>query len=664
MSGSSENQRIDKIPEDEKLPPRTSAPLFTSSSESFNPRPYLPHASSSIQRNRSVSSASSSRNVSSSSTGQQKTPRSIYDDANNVIIRSPFTDFPGAEESQEGLTYRHFQLNTNWYLHVDDFRKEGEDESSGRIVYPSCLEPGRGWCPASKKDVKEKGIKAMGDNIVKLRCTLCEKEYGGVNAKSMWRRHVLEKHRIPMANRRDETIGRGRSSSNSNVVSSNKENTFVSRDTPLAEPIQLPPPKPKKASPGLRQTSNEPHQAQSSRKSSPETDPSSSSASVPSSTIFCDSTTVNQVVDDNESYAAARHSGPILVPDDTTKTNSKVAFGISNPAGFETDEFVFEGPSSDSPTRTPGRVVKKRKMIHPWKYSSPSHPLYQSPDELNLGIPIKGITGEGLRSKYVALQASPFPGTTTTQSQLSSPVAPSPLSSKIVTGRVIGLKRPKNRERSKLPSFPQPSPLGSSYRSSIFMTYAEDTIPDLTWAATDNEGDYSLPLFTNAESVSEDSILDWFELNSPISAKKKNKGKALSSSKSSLPETPLRRASSLSVLEDLQLVKAGNDDISTLPPSLGRFDFELPGSSGSSNRRDDHPIEFGDFIESPTKLFCKTLYSAFGDDGMIAFSSSRQPPSSTTILESQKRADSPTLEGRDDPFLDDLPLAKKRRTIL
>ncbi|KAJ7879871.1 hypothetical protein B0H13DRAFT_1630555, partial [Mycena leptocephala] len=28
------------------------------------------------------------------------------------------------------------------------------------------------------------------------RCTFCAKVYTGVNAKSMWRRHVLAKHRV------------------------------------------------------------------------------------------------------------------------------------------------------------------------------------------------------------------------------------------------------------------------------------------------------------------------------------------------------------------------------------------------------------------------------------------------------------------------------------
>ncbi|PAV22790.1 hypothetical protein PNOK_0274700 [Pyrrhoderma noxium] len=112
---------------------RSTLPLFTPASESFNPRPYHPHASSSVNRNRSSSQASSSRQTLTASGSQPKAPKSIYEDTGNVIIRAPFDVFPGCESCPEGLTYRHFQENPNWYLHIDDFRKEGE----GRVL--------RGW---------------------------------------------------------------------------------------------------------------------------------------------------------------------------------------------------------------------------------------------------------------------------------------------------------------------------------------------------------------------------------------------------------------------------------------------------------------------------------------------------------------------------------------
>jgi len=40
-----------------------------------------------------------------------------------------------------------------------------------------------------------------------LRCTFCRREYHGPNAKSMWRRHVYDKHKVAMKNRREGSAG-------------------------------------------------------------------------------------------------------------------------------------------------------------------------------------------------------------------------------------------------------------------------------------------------------------------------------------------------------------------------------------------------------------------------------------------------------------------------
>ncbi|KAJ3902279.1 hypothetical protein F5879DRAFT_770282, partial [Lentinula edodes] len=77
-------------------------------------------------------------------------------------------------------------------------------EQPSLIPYPSHLEPPRGWCPAKKKDLKDLGSEGWPDGEEpRLRCTFCRCTYAGVNAKSMWRRHVFEKHKIAMSNRRD-----------------------------------------------------------------------------------------------------------------------------------------------------------------------------------------------------------------------------------------------------------------------------------------------------------------------------------------------------------------------------------------------------------------------------------------------------------------------------
>ena len=83
---------------------------------------------------------------------------------------------------------------------------------AGAVKYPTQLEPPRGWCPSKKKEGKDAW--AEGEEP-RLRCTFCRRTYAGVNAKSMWRRHVFEKHKIAMSNRRadnQERKGRGSNS--------------------------------------------------------------------------------------------------------------------------------------------------------------------------------------------------------------------------------------------------------------------------------------------------------------------------------------------------------------------------------------------------------------------------------------------------------------------
>ena len=130
-------------------------------------------------------------------------------DLDAVFIRPPFTDFPGAAAGKSTLTYNLMAANPDWFLNVEDFI------GPNALAYPTQLEPPRGWLPAKKKDAKD-GWKEGEEP--RLRCTLCRRQYSGVNAKSMWRRHVYEKHKIAMANRRetvDRPGGRGSRSSNS-----------------------------------------------------------------------------------------------------------------------------------------------------------------------------------------------------------------------------------------------------------------------------------------------------------------------------------------------------------------------------------------------------------------------------------------------------------------
>lgn len=131
-----------------------------------------------------------------------------------VFIHPPFTDFPNADLYDYHLTYNLMAKSEHneWFLDPNDFLTSDDPANPDKIRYPSQLEPPRGWCPSRKKDLQDGW---PDGEPPRLRCTFCRRTYAGVNAKSMWRRHVFEKHKIAMASRRDNTERKGRGSANS-----------------------------------------------------------------------------------------------------------------------------------------------------------------------------------------------------------------------------------------------------------------------------------------------------------------------------------------------------------------------------------------------------------------------------------------------------------------
>ena len=209
------------------------ASQFIPAEATFNPRPYQPpHAVSAPARQVSRPPPSQASNTSASSrqnSVQRNRPTQAADPSPNdpdaVFIHPPFTDFPDAHKYKDGLTYNLMAANPEWFLDPTDFIAPG-NENPDAIGYPSQLEPPRGWCP------QKKGW-AQGEEP-KLRCTFCRRFYSGANAKSMWRRHVLEKHKIAMANRRDNPTGRGGRTSNSactNCIITGCADLFLQRRT-------------------------------------------------------------------------------------------------------------------------------------------------------------------------------------------------------------------------------------------------------------------------------------------------------------------------------------------------------------------------------------------------------------------------------------------------
>ncbi|KAJ7169981.1 hypothetical protein C8R46DRAFT_220043 [Mycena filopes] len=152
-----------------------------------------------------------------------------------VFLTYPFNSFPDQDIYPEGLTYTALAENLNWFLIQEDYVSENS-QNPDAVPYPPALEPPRGWCPAKKKDLKEKGAEGWPEGEQpRLRCTFCRRTYAGVNAKSMWRRHVFEKHKIAMANRRsDIERPRGRNSNKENKQKSGKGKRDEDDESPLS----------------------------------------------------------------------------------------------------------------------------------------------------------------------------------------------------------------------------------------------------------------------------------------------------------------------------------------------------------------------------------------------------------------------------------------------
>jgi hypothetical protein len=187
-------------------------PFFQPAEESFHPLPYAPTYAATIKQppRPPPIRVPIPPGVAYAPPPMDPTP----DDPHALFIHPPFMDFPNAHlYAPEGLTYLVLAANPEWFLDPADF-KSATNDSEDALAYPAKLEPPRGWCPAKKKDLKERGAENWPEGQEpRLRCTFCRRTYAGVNAKSMWRRHVYEKHKIAMSNRRDgQERVRGRNS--------------------------------------------------------------------------------------------------------------------------------------------------------------------------------------------------------------------------------------------------------------------------------------------------------------------------------------------------------------------------------------------------------------------------------------------------------------------
>ena len=180
----------------------TQLDFFTPAATSFKPRPYSQHRTLSFTKP-TPSLRSHDRTLPTSHPFPPPAMDPQPSDPDVLFIHPPFTSFPNSHAYPDGLTYQLMAENPTWFLDPHDFVSL-DNLKPNSMPYPSYLEPPRGWCPAKKKDLKHRGSEGWPEGEEpRLRCTFCRRTYAGVNAKSMWRRHVFEKHKIAMSNRRD-----------------------------------------------------------------------------------------------------------------------------------------------------------------------------------------------------------------------------------------------------------------------------------------------------------------------------------------------------------------------------------------------------------------------------------------------------------------------------
>ncbi|KAG5648074.1 hypothetical protein DXG03_007109 [Asterophora parasitica] len=158
--------------------------FFTPAATSFKPRPYTPHG---VSVPLAPPTASSALPALSRPLELHAMPPAGMDpqptDPNVLFIHPPFTAFPNSALYPDGLSYHLMADNLEWFLDADDFMSQHNPNPSA-IPYPPHLEPPRGWCPAKKKDLRDRGAEGWPEGEEpRLRCTFCRRTYAGVNAK-------------------------------------------------------------------------------------------------------------------------------------------------------------------------------------------------------------------------------------------------------------------------------------------------------------------------------------------------------------------------------------------------------------------------------------------------------------------------------------------------
>ncbi|KAH7883682.1 hypothetical protein F5I97DRAFT_1958716 [Phlebopus sp. FC_14] len=377
--------------------------FFTPSSSSFNPKPYAPNGIATLGPNAPKLPPPVRHCVSSLAQHIPVTDPSPSD-PNVVFIHPPFVDFPEAHLYPEGLSYTLMAVNPEWFLDQNDFISSVTTKPDA-IPYPPQLEPPRGWCPAKKKDLKALGPDGWPEGEEpRLRCTFCRRTYAGVNAKSMWRRHVYEKHKIAMSNRRDgndRTRGGRGSGREHRYQTSDKENVSDGScrgNKPSSEH-------------GTNKSKQKPQLFQ----------PEGSSGNMTSNLLDCEEMATPSAplleqtefpsagpVDQGRSHIHADDE-LIAVQESMTNVTSVPDHGMSASPGAK--QFCIPMSPYD-PSLTPSfrHSPPRLPSDQPWRFPSPSHPLHSKARELCLSMLVRGGISPVIKGASTIDSSSPSMG--------------------------------------------------------------------------------------------------------------------------------------------------------------------------------------------------------------------------------------------------------------
>jgi hypothetical protein len=398
--------------------------FFTPAAQSFKPRPYTPNGvPAPIKPLPTTRSHSTLSNIAQHIQAMDPSPT----DPLAVFIHPPFNHFPNSHLHPEGISYALMAANPEWFLDPADFISTTPKSDGGDVIsYPPQLEPPRGWCPAKKKDLRALGAEGWPEGEEpRLRCTFCRRTYAGVNAKSMWRRHVYEKHKIAMANRREGSDrSRGRASNSkcchsmfpltalTNFSEENRHPYSESHsDDGGRRSMKLDPTSPKdNYDPLLHMSSSRfcSHAHLAGDDFGIPSAPYIEQTEFPMPTIS---------VDFSQAQLTMPSITPPLTPHSLSPKVDRRSFSEpASPSPKRSDVIIPQSPYN--PLRTPSfrHSPPRLPSDQPWRFPSPSHPLHSRTRELYLGTIVRG--GASPSAKDVSLvDSSPI-------SMLNTPAIP------------------------------------------------------------------------------------------------------------------------------------------------------------------------------------------------------------------------------------------------